>query len=111
MQPRNTTENLLGVALIAIGRGAKGVRIDLPAIELIRSRFESKIRSAVADPLWRRKWDAERAYVLVQAEAMGQCAARLAAEERRAVITATDVELAMMKLRGRLPVAGRWCPF
>jgi hypothetical protein len=111
MESQHAMEALLGATLFAVGQGARGLHIDLTAVDLIRSRFASKFRTAVEDPSWRTKWQAEHRYLLVQAEAMGQCAARLAAQERRSVITPADVEMAMLKLRGRLPVAGRWCPF
>jgi hypothetical protein len=111
MQAPNDLEDVLGVTLFAVGRGANGMAIDCAAVQLVRQRFGSKIQEAVEDPLWRKKWQAEHRYVLGQAEAMGECAARLAAEGRRAVITPGDVEMAMLKLRGRLPIAGRWCPF
>jgi hypothetical protein len=104
-------EAVLGAALHAVGRGANGMAMEPGAVDVLRRRFGTKIQTAMEDPWWGERWQAEQCYVLVQAEAMGQCAARLAADERRAVITPGDVETAMMKLRGRLPIAGRWCPF
>jgi histone H3/H4 len=49
-------------------------------------------------------------YLLAHAEAMGQRAARLAAQDGRAFITERDLEEAMMKVRGHMPIAGRWSP-
>lgn len=104
-------ENVLGVALFALGHGARGHRIDLQAVEFFRRQFARKICSAVQVSDWRHKWRDEEAYLVFSAGAMGQRAARLAAEEGRAFITKQDLEVAMTKLRGHLPVAGRWCPF
>ncbi len=111
MEPANDIDTVFGATLFAVGRGAQGMAMEPSAVEVLRQRFGPKIATAVADPLWRQRWQAEHCYVLVQAEAMGQCAARLATEERRAAITPRDVETAMLKLHGRLPIAGRWCPF
>ena len=104
-------ENILGVALFALGHGAKGLGINLQAVEFFRRQFARKICSAVQVSDWRHKWRDEEAYLVFSAGAMGQRAARLAAEEGRAFITKQDLEVAMTKLRGHLPVAGRWCPF
>jgi histone H3/H4 len=111
MDRDNIVETVLGAALFAAGRGAKGLRIDLDAVQLLRQRFQPLVRAAVDDPDWYRKWLEEQPYVVVQAEAMGRTAAQLAAQDGRVRISGRDVEIAMLKLRGRLPIAGRWCPF
>ena len=111
MQPKHDVENVVGVALFALGRGAQGLAIELDAVQLVRDRFAARARGAVDRRHWRKKWNREHRYLLGNAEALGRCAARLAGEDRRELITTADVELAMLKLRGRLPVAGRWCPF
>ncbi len=102
--------NIVGAALFALGHGAKGVWINLPAVQSFRSQFTNKVRSALDEPNWQTNWQREKVYMLAHAEAMGQRAARLAAEDGRAFITKEDIEAAMMKVRGRMPVAGRWCP-
>jgi histone H3/H4 len=102
--------NIIGAALFALGHGAKGVWINLPAIQKFRSQFVDRVRSALEEPNWQANWQKEKVYLLAQAEAMGQRAARLAAEDGRAFITPQDIETAMMKVRSRMPIAGRWCP-
>ena|SRR6516164_5081494 len=108
---RNDIENVIGAALFAVGRGARGLWINLAAVQLLRRRFRSRVAAAVEAPDWRDRWRDEQPYLLAQAEAMGRHAARLAREEDRACITSADLERAMARLRGSLPVAGRWCPF
>jgi histone H3/H4 len=49
-------------------------------------------------------------YLIAYAEAMGQHAALLAAQDCRTVITEQDIDIAAAKLRGYMPIAGRWCP-
>jgi histone H3/H4 len=49
-------------------------------------------------------------YLLAYAEALGQRAKLLAVEDRRTVIMPEDVDAASTKLRGYMPIAGRWCP-
>jgi hypothetical protein len=102
--------NIIGAALFALGHGAKGVWINLPAIQSFRRRFADRIRSALRQPNWRANWHRENVYLLAHAEAMGQRAAQLAAMDGRSFITEQDLEEAMMKVRGRLPIAGRWSP-
>jgi len=102
--------NIIGAALFALGHGAKGVWINLPAIQTFRSQFADKVSSALEEPNWQANWQKEKVYLLAHAEAMGERAARLAAEDGRAFITTLDIEMAMMKVRGRMPIAGRWCP-
>ena len=104
-------QNIMGAAaLFAMGHGARGVWINLHAVESFRGRFLDKIRSALQEPDWRSHWREEEVYLMAQAEAMGQRAALLAAEEGRTSITEQDVDAAMAKVRGHLPMAGRWCP-
>ena len=102
--------NIVGAALFALGQGAGGVCINLPAVQSFRTQLTGKVRSAIEEPNWQANWQREKAYVLAHAEAMGERAARLAAEDGRAVITQQDIETAIIKVRGRMPVAGRWCP-
>jgi histone H3/H4 len=102
--------NIIGAALFALGHGAKGLWINLPAIQSFRNRFADRVRNAVRQPNWRANWQRENGYLLAHAEAMGQRAARLAAQDGRAFITEQDLEEAMMKVRGRMPIAGRWSP-
>jgi histone H3/H4 len=102
--------NIVGAALFALGTGARGVRIDLPAIETFRLRFRDQIRRALKDGDWRRNWREEEAYLAAHVAAVGKRAAHLAAEEGREWITKQDLELAMVKVRGHLPIAGRWSP-
>jgi histone H3/H4 len=96
--------------LFALGHGARGRRIDLAAIESFRRQFGDRIRSAVREPDWRTKWRTEEAYVRGYAGVVGERAARFARDEGRTVINKEDVDLALVKMRGYLPVAGRWCP-
>ena len=107
----NDAENVLGVALFAVGGGARPMSIDLAAIEFLRHQFTSKMRAAVNEPDWRDKWRREAPYLIAQAEALGHHAARLAKEEGRSSITGCDLACAIAKVRGHLPVSGRWCPF
>ena len=104
-------ENVLGVALFAVGRGARSVTIDLAAIQFLRRRFASRMRAAVNEPDWRDNWRREAPYLIAQAEALGHHAARLAKQEGRRSIAGRDVVIAIAKVRGHLPVGGRWCPF
>ena len=104
-------ENVLGVALFAVGRGAQRMSIDLAAIEFLRRQFISRLRAAVTDPDWRDKWRREAPYLIAQAEALGACAARFAKQEGRSFISGCDLACAIAKVRGRLPIGGRWCPF
>ena len=84
--------------------------MDLSARLSFRAQFIPLILRALEDPDWRSAWVRERRYVFAYAKAMGQGAAAWAAMDRRRFITAGDIEAAMTKLRGYLPVAGRWCP-
>jgi hypothetical protein len=109
--PSHDIEIVLGVALFAVGRGAKGVCIDLAAVQFLRRQFMARIGPAVEAPDWRDKWRHEEAYLVAQAEALGRHAARLAKQEGRGFIAGCDVAAAIPKVRGHLPMAGRWCPF
>ncbi|SRR6266542_3274464 len=103
-------ENIVGAALFALGRGANRAWVTLPAIESFRRLFAEKIGAAIQDADWRSNWREEQAYLLALVEAVGGRAARCAAEDGRTFITAQDLDLAMLKVRGHLPIAGRWCP-
>jgi hypothetical protein len=103
-------ENIVGAALFALGRGARGARINLSAVESFRRRFAEKIAPALQEPDWQANWQQEEAYLLAHVGAVGGRAARLAFEEGRACITRQDLELALTKVRGHVPIAGRWCP-
>jgi hypothetical protein len=102
--------NIVGAALFALGTGARGARIDLSAIESFRARFKEQIQAALEDADWPSNWRQEEGYLIAYVSAVGARAARFAAEERRSFITTQDLDLAMLKLRGHLPIAGRWCP-
>ena len=104
-------ENILGVALFALGHGAKGLGINLQAVEFFRRQFARKIHSAVRVPEWRQRWRDDEAYLVFSAEAMGQRAARLAAQDGRTFITKEDLEAATTKLRSDPSFGGRWCAF
>jgi hypothetical protein len=101
---------IIATALFAVARGASGMRIDLPATESVHERFLPKIRAALEKPDWPADWQREKVYLLAYAEAMGRRAARLAAEDGRTVIARQDIDAAAMKMRGYMPIAGRWCP-
>jgi hypothetical protein len=80
------------------------------AVEALRRQFAARVQAAVAQPDWSEKWQAEEGYVRRVATEMGRCAARLARDDVRMVINERDVDEAVWKLRGHLPIAGRWCP-
>lgn len=103
-------EAIVDTALAAVEQGAKGLGLDLSARLSIRARLIPKVLSALEDPDWRSAWSREQQYVLAYATAIGQSAASWAAMDRRTVITASDIDAATTKLRGYLPIAGRWCP-
>ena len=102
--------NMIGAALFALGTGARGVAIDLAAVETFRTRFRALMRTALRDDDWLNNWRDEEAYLLAQVAAVGKRAAQFATEEGRRRISKQDLELAMIKVRGHLPMAGRWCP-
>lgn len=103
-------EQIFGAAIVAFGQGAGRVRVEPPAIECFRSQCAEKIHAAIETPNWHADWRREKVYLLAWAEAAGRHAARLAAEDGRTVIVRQDVHGARMKLRGYMPIAGRWCP-
>jgi hypothetical protein len=102
--------NVVGAALFALGTGARGVAIDLAAVDTFRTRFRVQMRAALRDDNWLNNWRQEEAYLLAQVAAVGKRAAQFATEEGRTRISKQDLELAMIKVRGHLPMAGRWCP-
>lgn len=103
-------DQIIGAALFAFGQGAGTARMIPPAVESFRGQFSPKVSMAVECPGWRAAWQREQRYVLAYAEAMGQRAAALAAEAGRPFITHQDVSVAVERLRGYMPIAGRWCP-
>ena len=103
-------EAIADTTLAAVEQGAKGLSLDLSAKLSFHAQFIPRILLALEDPGWRSAWRRERRYVLAYAEAMGQRAAVWAGRDGRTFITASDIEAAMLKLHGYLPVAGRWCP-
>ena len=103
-------ERIVGAAFDAFGHGAGNIRMAPPEVESFRRQFIRKIFLALEKPDWYDDWRRERVYLLPYAEAMGRRAAELAVEERRRFITHHDVEAAGTRLRGYIPIAGRWCP-
>ena len=103
-------EDIADTTLAAVERGAKGLALDLSARLSFRAHFIPRILIALEDPDWRSAWGRERRYVLAYAEAMGLRAAMWAGRDGRRCITADDIEEATTRLRGYMPVAGRWCP-
>lgn len=96
--------------MAAFGQGARSLVVAPPAVETLRRQFIPQISSALRSLGWREDWQRERVYVVAYAEALGQRAKALAAEDRRAVIMPQDVDTATIKLRGYMPIAARWCP-
>lgn len=103
-------QTIIDTALSAVARGAKGARMDESATESVHERFLREVRPALEKPDWRSDWQREKVYVRAFAEALGRRAAILAALDRRTVITGRDIDDAVMKMCGYMPVAGRWCP-
>jgi histone H3/H4 len=106
----NDARIILDTALFAIARGARGVGLDLPATEAVHEQFLRKVRSALEKADWQDDWQREEVYLRAYAQGMGRRAALSAAEDKRSVITRQDIEAAAMKMRGYMPIAGRWCP-
>jgi hypothetical protein len=100
-------DNIVGAALFALGTGARGARVDLAAIESFRLRFNEQLRAALQDAGWPSNWRQEEGDLIAYVSAVVARAARLAAEDRRSFITKQDLDLAMVKLRGHLAIAGR----
>jgi hypothetical protein len=109
--PANAADHILETALTAFARGAGRMPIAAPAAAAFRAHFIPRIDSALERPDWRELWRREKVYVLAIAHAMGRWARRMAAEDRRTCIGPQDIGEAMHKLRGYMPVAGRWGPF
>jgi hypothetical protein len=103
-------QTIIDIALFAVARGASDARIDLLATESVHDQFLPKIRAALEKPDWHADWRREKVYLLAYAEALGRRAAMLAAEDGRTVITRQDIDAAAIKMRGYMPIAGRWCP-
>jgi hypothetical protein len=103
-------EDIADTTLEAVERGAKGLPLDPSARMSFRAHFIPRILIALENPDWRWAWGRERRYVLAYAEAMGLRAAIWAGRDGRRCITAGDIDEATTRLRGYMPVAGRWCP-
>jgi hypothetical protein len=110
-QPGTLTdaEQIVGAAVAAFGQGARSLAVAPPAIEILRRQFIPQISSALRSPGWREDWQRERLYVLAYAEALGRRAQVMAADDRRTVIMPQDIDAAATRLRGYMPIAGRWC--
>jgi histone H3/H4 len=103
-------ERILREAWSAFRDGVRKTRVDAEAVEAFRSYFIPKICVALEQPDWTEAWEREKPYVVAYVEAMGRHAGKVAAADRRRVVTAHDVHESRTKMRGYLPVAGRWCP-
>jgi hypothetical protein len=108
--PADAAEHIIESALAAFARGAGRVPIAAPAASSFRDQFLPRVHAALEQADWHDVWQREEVYVLAVAEAMGERARRLAADDRRTYITPQDVGEAMRKIRGFMPIAGRWCP-
>jgi hypothetical protein len=103
-------EQIVCAAVTAFGKGARSMAVAAPAVESVRRKFIPKISSALESPEWHAHWQREQVYLMAYAEALGQRARALAAEDRRTVIMPADIDEATTRLRGYMPIAGRWCP-
>jgi hypothetical protein len=103
-------EQIVCAAVSAFGKGAKSMAVAAPAVESVRRKFIPKISSALESPEWHANWQREHVYMLAYAEALGERARKLAADDRRRIILPADIDAATTKMRGYMPVAGRWCP-
>jgi histone H3/H4 len=101
---------IVDTALVAVARGARRARLDRSAIDSVRGHFLRKIRRAVEKANWRSAWHREQWYVRAYAEDMGRYAAMLAARDQRLTVTWQDIDAAKVRMRGYMPIAGRWCP-
>jgi hypothetical protein len=108
--PRDGAESILGVAVVAFVEGAGHVSLEASAIDCFRGQCAEIIRAAVGSPSWHAAWRREKVYLLAWAEAAGRRAAQLAVDDGRTVIAGQDVHDARIKMRGYMPVSGRWCP-
>ena len=103
-------EQIVCAAVSAFGKGTKSMAVAAPTVESVRGKFIPKISSALEGPDWHADWQREQGYLVAYAEALGQHAKALAAEDRRKIIMPADIDAATIKLLGYLPIAGRWCP-
>jgi hypothetical protein len=103
-------EHIVGTALTAFRQGAGRIGTSAAAIEALREQFIHKIWSALEQPDWHEDWQREQAYLRACAVAMGARARVLATDDRRREIAPQDIEGARIKLRGYMPIAGRWWP-
>jgi hypothetical protein len=110
METEKGVECVLSETVRAFRCGTRRMHVQGDAIEALRRQFAARVQAAVAQPDWSEKWQAEEGYVRRVATEMGRCAARLARDDVRMVINERDVDEAVWKLRGHLPIAGRWCP-
>jgi hypothetical protein len=110
METEKGVECVLSEAVRAFRRGTRRMHVQGDAVEALRRQFAARVQAAVAQPDWPEKWQDEGPYLRGFATEMGRCAARLARYDVRTVINQRDVDEAVWKLRGHLPVAGRWCP-
>lgn len=110
MEAEDSVECVLSQAVRAFRCGTRRMHVQADAVEALRRQFAARVQAAVAQPDWPEKWQDEEPYVRRFATEMGRCAARLARDDVRTVINQRDVDGAVWKLRGYLPVAGRWCP-
>ena len=110
METGQGVECVLSEAVRAFRCGTRRMHVQGDALEALRRQFAARVQAAVAEPDWTEKWHAEEGYVRRVATEVGRCAARLARDDVRTVINERDVDEAVWKLRGHLPVAGRWCP-
>ena len=106
----DNTRTILGAALSAVVQGAGRVQLDPLATGAVEEQFLPKVRSALEQADWQDAWQREHVYLRAYAREMGGRAAMLAAEEKRTVVTRQDIEAAAVKMRGYMPIAGRWCP-
>jgi histone H3/H4 len=106
----SAAEAIVERTLAVVEQSAGGLTLDLSARLSFRAQFIPRILEALEDPDWQSAWAREHLYVFAYAKAMGGRAAAWAAMDRRTFITASDIEAAMVKLRGYIPIAGRWCP-
>ena len=111
-QPGTLTdaEQIVGAAVAAFGQGARSIAVAPPAVQTLRNQLNPQIASALRSRDWHVAWQRERVYLLAYAEALGRCAHVMAADDRRTIIMPQDIDAATTRLRGYLPIAGRWCP-
>lgn len=103
-------ERIVREALSAFAHGVARAQVDPAAVRTFHSHFTPKVCAALEQPGWSGAWRREQVYVAAFAEELGRHAARLAADSGRARIAPADVDEARTRLRGWMPIAGRWCP-